>query len=144
MIQDSPNVQANIIHTRQLSLIILTGDGDLATAANAMCAGAVDVVGDLAELDEIKLTVLQQISDLAHAQKDNVVSAETFKKLTKRELDVMDCVIAGHANKVTAYMLGISQRTVEHHRQKMMTKLGVANLPELVRLYMKISPLCAA
>jgi two-component system CheB/CheR fusion protein len=54
--------------------------------------------------------------------------------LTEREHEIMDLVIAGHANKEIAARLAISQRTVENHRASVMTKTGVASLPDLIRL----------
>src|SRR6516162_2496781 len=54
--------------------------------------------------------------------------------LTRREREVMDYVVAGHANKEIAARLGIDQRTVETHRANVMKKMGAASLSELVRL----------
>jgi len=54
--------------------------------------------------------------------------------LTKRESDVLNGLAAGLANKVLAYRLGLSVRTVEMHRANMMTRLGVRSLPEALRL----------
>jgi FixJ family two-component response regulator len=54
--------------------------------------------------------------------------------LTRREREVMNYVVAGHANKEIAARLGIAQRTVETHRANVMKKMGAATLSELVRL----------
>lgn len=56
---------------------------------------------------------------------------ELTEKLTPREREVMDLLLAGRANKVIAYDLGISTRTVEVHRSRVMAKLGVRNVVEL-------------
>ena len=59
-----------------------------------------------------------------------------FKSLTKRELEVLELVVAGASNKVIASGLGISHRTVEVHRAKVMLKLGAKTLPQLVKSYL--------
>lgn len=70
---------------------------------------------------------------------ENRLAALRVDQLTVRERAVVEEVVAGHPNKVIAFKLAISQRTVEYHRQRAMTKLGVATLADLIRLLMLAS-----
>ncbi len=67
---------------------------------------------------------------------ENKLAALRIDRLTRRERAVIDQVVAGHPNKVIAFKLAISRRTVEYHRQRAMTKLGVTTLAALIRLFM--------
>ena len=70
-------------------------------------------------------------------RRSTLVRAQTEAKLaslTPREQEVMERLIAGEANKMIAYMLGSSMRTIEHHRAKIMSKMQAGSLPELVRM----------
>lgn len=70
---------------------------------------------------------------------ENKRAAERLDRLTTRERAVIEEVVAGHSNKVIAFKLAISRRTVEHHRQRAMSKLSVATLAALIRLFMLAS-----
>ena len=70
---------------------------------------------------------------------ENQRAAERRDQLTTRERAVIEEVVAGHANKVIAFKLAISRRTVEYHRQRAMSKLSVATLAALIRLFMLAS-----
>ena len=74
--------------------------------------------------------------DVQH-RRSTMVRAQTQAKLaslTPREQEVPERLIAGEANKMIAYMLGSSMRTIEHHRAKIMSKAAAGSLPELVRM----------
>jgi two-component system, chemotaxis family, CheB/CheR fusion protein len=75
----------------------------------------------------------QDSAKLSHWRK---TAAERIACLTPRERDVMDLVVEGRPNKIIAYDLGVSQRTVENHRASVMKKIGVASIPDLIRLVM--------
>jgi len=114
-------------------VIVLTGRGDIATAVKAMRAGAVDILEKPFRGEALEAAILQALRKNADAAKPDGVD-NSISTLTSREREVMDCVIAGQANKMIAFTLGISQRTVEHHRRKMMSKVGASTLPDLVRI----------
>ena len=119
-----------------IPLIFITGHGDVPMAVNAMKAGAVDFLTkpfreqDL--LDRISLALeLAQDSREENLKLQEVRSR--FGSLKPREREVMALVVQGLANKVIAMDLGVSQRTVELHRARVMQKMEVRSLAELVR-----------
>ena len=80
---------------------------------------------------------MQRALAAAPADDDDGEARKKLAKLTPREREVMEYVIAGKFNKVIADILNISVKTVELHRANMMGKLGVHNVQELVRLAMR-------
>jgi two-component system response regulator FixJ len=73
-------------------------------------------------------------SDHAHRERETMDAAQRIARLSPREREVLDALVAGRPNKVIAYDLGLSVRTVEVHRSRMMERLGVHQLGEAVRL----------
>jgi two-component system CheB/CheR fusion protein len=123
----------------QLPAIVFTGQGDIATAVQAMRAGAVDFIEKPINPDALLACIdrtLQQAAtpDEHHARQS--AAALRLAGLTRREKEVMALVVDGHANKNIAFRLGISQRTVESHRAAVMKKMGAASLSDLVRIDM--------
>ncbi len=132
-----PNMTGDELQTElirlniQLPIIFLTAFGDIPTTVRVIKAGAIDFLTKpivSKQLVERVETVLQQQSLLLEQSKCNRITT-----LTRRELDVMRLVIAGHSNKQIARQLGISYRTVEIHRARVMEKTGASNLLDLVR-----------
>ena len=121
-------------------IIFITGHGDVPMAVNAMKCGALDFIQkpfrDQDLLDRIH-HALQQAKAARNARLETTTIQERFSALTPREREVMDKVVSGCANKVIAMDLGVSQRTVELHRARVMQKMGVRSLAELVRLAQK-------
>ncbi|HEY5567579.1 MAG TPA: response regulator transcription factor [Gammaproteobacteria bacterium] len=121
-------------------IIFITGHGDVPMAVNAMKCGALDFIQkpfrDQDLLDRIH-HALQQAKAARNARLETTTIQERFSALTPREREVMDKVVSGCANKVIAMDLGVSQRTVELHRARVMQKIGVRSLAELVRLAQK-------
>jgi two-component system CheB/CheR fusion protein len=122
---------------RALPAIMITGHGDIAMAVEAMRAGASDFIEKPVRSEELLACVERALRHAASPSERSSMAAAAAMRvagLTRREREVMDYVVAGHANKEIAARLGIAQRTVETHRAKVMKKMGAASLSELVRL----------
>jgi two-component system, LuxR family, response regulator FixJ len=119
----------------ELPVIVMTGQADVPLAVRAMKAGAVDFL-EKPFADEVLLdTVRRALATPAHsAAKADPAVVRRIADLTPRERDVMLQLVTGNTNKVTAYNLGISPRTVEIHRARVMDKMGAKSLSELVRM----------
>ncbi|MGY8676586.1 response regulator [Bradyrhizobium sp. UFLA05-153] len=120
---------------RDLPVIVVTAQGDIQTAVHAMKAGAIDFLekpySDRALLSSIEMAFAGRQSD----RNDEIAdAARRIAGLSPRERDVLDGLIDGHSNKVIAYNLGLSVRTVEVHRARMMDRLGMRQLAEALRL----------
>jgi two-component system response regulator FixJ len=119
-----------------LPLIFITAHGDIPLAVEAMRNGALDFIEKPFE----EATLVDAVQRALQHQPTARASQEASRRLaalTPRERQVMDLVVAGKLNKVVADELGISIKTVELHRANMMSKLGVRNLPDLVRMAME-------
>lgn len=125
-----------------LPVIVMTGHGDVPLAVRAMKAGAADFIEKPFSADEILLSVRTAL-DAGKRTRDKkseaVRAQETLAVLTPREREVFDQIVAGHPNKIAAYELGISPRTVEIHRAHVMSKMRVRNLSDLVRISLAAS-----
>jgi two-component system response regulator FixJ len=121
-----------------LPLILITGHGDVPMAVNAMKAGAVDFLEKPFEPDALLAAIAMALRVRASgaAAQDGETARQRLEKLTLREHEVLEHVVAGKSNKEAAEKLGISPRTVEFHRAHIMEKTGAAGLPELVRLWL--------
>jgi two-component system, LuxR family, response regulator FixJ len=125
-----------------LPVIFITGHGDVPMAVQAMKEGAFEFVQkpfrDQDLLDRINHALQQDKENRgALALRSDVM--RRFEALTAREKQVMDLVVDGAANKVIAIDLGLSERTVEIHRAKVMEKMGARSVAHLVKLQMSIS-----
>ncbi len=123
---------------RGVPVIMVTGHGDVPLAVRAMQAGAADFVEKPFEEARLLQSIEQAISNAASAPvatDDNLTAR--FARLTPRETDVMRQMVIGHPNKIIAYHLGLSPRTVEIHRSRVMRKTGAESLSHLVRLAIK-------
>jgi len=118
-----------------LPVIIMTGHGDVPLAVQAMKAGAIEFLEKPFE----KATLLEAIeAAFRHAKVAKELArpdtgARADRVLTEREKEVFDLLIEGQQNKMIAHKLGISARTVEVHRARVMEKLGARNLADLVK-----------
>jgi two-component system, LuxR family, response regulator FixJ len=120
-----------------LPVVIITGHGDIGLAVRAMKAGAVDFLEKPFEKAAVVASIesaqrrndgrdeLVRLADQARAQ---------LNCLTPRETDVLAGLVEGQSNKVIAYDLGISPRTVEIHRANLMSKLGVNSLSDALKI----------
>ncbi|HEY2357910.1 MAG TPA: response regulator FixJ [Phenylobacterium sp.] len=118
-------------------MIVITGHGDIPLAVEAMKAGVSDFLEkpfeEEALLRAIRTALLQgERSQEDQAEKHRLRSI--FEALSPRERQVLEGVVGGKMNKVIAFELGISPRTVEVYRANMMSKTGAQGLSELVRM----------
>ncbi len=120
-----------------LPTIIITGHGGVPMAVEAMRAGAEDVIEKpigtkelLARIDQALVTSRRN----RRRARGRTVAAGQIARLTPRQQQIMEMVLAGAPSKNIAADLGISQRTVENHRAVIMRKTGAKSLPELARL----------
>jgi FixJ family two-component response regulator len=118
-------------------LIFLTGTGDIPKSVRAMKAGAVDFLTKPVDAASLLAAVEEALARdgatrAARAGRDAV--AGRLARLTPRERQVLDGVVAGRLNKQIAGDLGTAEKTVKVHRGRMMRKMGVRTLAELVRL----------
>ena len=134
---DGLEVQA-LLRQRKVSIpvIMMTGQGDVQGAVRAMKAGAVDFI-EKPYNDDVLLNAIEAALrrfDRADRTHESAEAAERIAALSPREREVLDALVMGRPNKIIAYDLGISIRTVEVHRARMMDRLGVRQLAEAIRL----------
>jgi two-component system response regulator FixJ len=118
-------------------IVVITGHADVASAVRAMKAGAIDLLekpcSDEVLLDRVRAALEKDSEQRAsHLRRAQVTSR--LDHLTVRERQVLAMVVAGKANKVIAANLGISEKTVEVHRKRVMEKMGVRSVADLVRM----------
>ena len=130
-------VQTQLMKMRNdLAVIVVTGQGDIQTAVRAMKAGATDFLekpySDHALLGSIEVAFATE--NQYNRDHDIADAIRRIATLSPREREVLDGLLAGRPNKLIAYDLGISVRTVEVHRARMMERLGMRQLAEVIRL----------
>ncbi len=122
-----------------LPIIFITGHGDVPMAVDAMQKGAVDFIQkpfrDQDLLDRVR-EALKTDEERRQEREAHAEVAERLARLTNREREVFDLVVTGKPNKVIAYELGVSQRTVEIHRARVMEKMQARSLADLVKMHM--------
>ncbi len=118
-------------------VIVMTGHADVPLAIEAVRAGVKDFIekpfDDDALLASIRAAIADQAQVAEQAGRDNELR-DRLASLSSRERQVLDGLVAGKANKVIAYDLEISPRTVEVYRANVMTKMQARSLSELVRM----------
>src|SRR5450432_2975937 len=125
-----------------LPVIFITGHGDVPMAVQAMKEGAFEFIQKPFRDQELLDHINHALQQDAENRKDLALRAEVlhrFETLTPREKQVMELVADGAANKVIAIDLGLSERTVEIHRAKVMEKMGARSVAHLVKLQMSLS-----
>jgi two-component system response regulator FixJ len=118
-------------------VIVMTGHADVPLAVEAMKRGAVDFIEKPFDDDLLIGTIRSALDTHARAAQRKGQSAEVkarLDSLSERERQVLEGLVAGKANKVIAYDLGISPRTVEIYRANVMDKMRAGSLSELVRM----------
>ena len=126
-----------------LPVVFITGHGDVPMAVSALKKGAVDFIEKpFSEADMLRL--IEQCLTLERGNRDKrLQEADTVRRLehlTQREREVLGLIIIGKLNKQIADVLGISIKTVEVHRARVMEKMGVNSLAELVQHVVTIDP----
>lgn len=131
------------LHSMEITLpvIIMTGHGDVPMAVRAMKAGAVDFVekssyNDQALLDRIQVALKRD----REVRRRSVLQQNVNRRmatLTPRERQIMELFVGGKPAKAIAYDLGLSTKTVETHRTKLLEKMGARSLVELTRMVLE-------
>lgn len=120
-------------HGITLPLVFVTAHGDVPLAVEAMRKGASNFLEKPFSEDAL-IDALRAALTNARNRGIGAVPNESLAKLSPRERQVLDLVVASKPNKIIADILGISIKTVELHRANMMNKLGVRSLPELMKV----------
>jgi len=125
-----------------IPVIILTGYGDVTTAVRAMKAGACDFfekpVGDQVLVEQIQRAIARDAAQRAGRGEQELLG-QKLRRLTRREQEVMTLVVEGHSSRQIAAQLGVSFKTVEAHRAKVMRKMQAKSVPHLIRMSLQHS-----
>ena len=136
-LQEQLNVRGAMI-----PVIFITGHGDVPMAVEAMQQGAFDFLQkpfrDQDLIDRIQRALSKDQANRAELREKSRVR-ERLQTLTPREREVLDLVTSGKPNKIMAADLGVSQRTVEIHRARVMEKMNASSLAQLVRMVMDMN-----
>lgn len=118
-------------------VIVITGHGDVAVAVAAMKLGAIEFLEKPFDPEMLVATLTRafgMLYDVTFAQQEQAAARGQLATLTPRERDVVFSLVDGSANKIVAYKLGLSPRTVEMHRANAFAKLGLRTVAELIRV----------
>ena len=125
-----------------MPVIVVTGHADVSLAVRAMKSGAVDLLEKPFKADDLIDAVWRALEVGRNSQR-NVLSAQEAQArlatLSARETEVLDRLVRGQPNKIIAYEMGISPRTVEVHRANVMKKTQAGNFSELVRMFLNFA-----
>ena len=129
--------EALIRRRREEQLVFITGHGNIAMCARVMKAGAADFLSKPFKRREL-LNCVERALNRSAEQRSRAAEKNEARRLldllTPREFEVMQLLITGMLNKQAAGELNITEKTVKAHRGRVMQKLGIASLAELVRL----------
>jgi RNA polymerase sigma factor (sigma-70 family) len=130
-------LQQRLKDAGNLPVIVMTGHGDVATARKALRDGAVDFLEKPIDENDLFAAVeraLQSDQEQVEWQREREAMRARLQRLTDRELEVFERVTAGMHNREIAEEFGISQRTVEVHRARLMEKLHARRVADLFKL----------
>lgn len=114
----------------QTPIIVMTGHGQISMAVDAMQRGAQDFLEKPFDGDDLVARINAAID-----QAEPILQCrEKLNRLTPRETEVLREIVAGHQNKIIAHNLGISQKTAEVHRARVMSKTEAKSVPQLIRI----------
>ena len=123
-------------------IFIMSGQGDIAMAVDAIKSGALDFIEKPFRGSDVVTRVREAISANSQQLRSNasdnikILNFPGREPLTRREQDVLACLVKGESNKEAARRLGISPRTIEVHRSRIMEKLDAKNTADLIRIVM--------
>ncbi len=124
-----------------LPVIVVTGHADVPLAVRAMKQGAVDLLEKPFRADDL-ISAVRKALDLGKGARMSATNAQEVQArlatLSAREHEVLDRLIRGQPNKIIAYEMGISPRTVEVHRANVMKKTQAGSLSELIRMFLNV------
>jgi FixJ family two-component response regulator len=133
--------QLRTMHS-MLPIIFITAHGDVPLAVRAMHAGAFDFLekpfNDQELIDRTQAALEHDAKNRQQLGRHEEILVQ-LGRLTAREREVMEHVVNGQANKVIAHELGISERTVEIHRSRVMEKMHASSLAQLVRMWLAVN-----
>lgn len=136
------DLQAELVRRGStIPIIIMTGQGDVPKAVTTLKAGAFDFIEkpfDPTALLKVVNQALNREGRLRRRYAEREAVESRLALLSPRERQVMDLVVAGHSNKVIGTKLGISVRTVENHRAKLMDKMRCNNVSSLITTILQI------
>jgi two-component system response regulator FixJ len=118
-------------------VIVITGHGDVPLAVQAMKAGVSDFIEKPFSDDQLLSAIrsaLARGSELREEEQERAAAKARIDALSARERQVLDGLVEGKPNKIMAFELGISARTVEIYRANLMTKMQAGSLSQLVRM----------
>jgi len=121
-----------------LPIIFISGHGDVRMSVKAVKAGAIDFLEKPFSNEDLLVSIREAFlyADDSKKRRELVAGLKVrHASLTAREEEVLQHVVAGMSNRNLAELLGVSDRTVEVHRSRVMKKMGAASLPDLVRKY---------
>lgn len=126
----------------RLPLIVISGHADVPMAVRALKAGAFDFI-EKPFNDQLLLDIVQRAIEQDRQQRESQAQLDEWRarleSLTPREREVLDLVVGGAANKVISSELGVSLKTVEAHRARVMDKLKADSLSQLVRMTLTVT-----
>ena len=128
----------------RIPIIIVTAHGDVPMAVRAIKAGAIDFI-EKPVSDQLILDLIQRAIQRDREDRESWAVADIINKrkelLTQREREVMELVIVGMSSKEIAADLGVSFKTVEAHRAKIMKKMQAKSVPQLIQMNLQTQPI---
>ncbi|MBL8907243.1 MAG: response regulator transcription factor [Rhizobiales bacterium] len=121
-------------------IIFITGHGDVPLAVRAMRGGAFDFVEKPVHDDELNAVIEAAVASVRQEAAEPDEEARYFERvgrLTPREREVMDLVVEGRSSAAIGAILGVSHRTVDHHRARILEKMEVASIAGLIRAVLR-------
>jgi FixJ family two-component response regulator len=126
-------------HEVERPIIFLSSNGSVAESVQAMKAGAIDVL-PMKPINPSELfEAIKRAKARDSANAESRAIRALFQNLTRREKEVLNHLVAGRLNKQTAFVLGIREKTIKLHRGRVMKKLGVRHVAQLVRMTDRVS-----